>query len=227
LTSVVISIDTPQPANLYRVLNYSELPKEFGYTTQNAPSGSNFGYVDVHIPGLTPSSISNTCTLANADIIQHRAMQHANGGKTLNQIMTWFYGSVLQPGDKPTRPYWYISLLEARWGCILFTGNVVMVDEIATLLVKVPNSPDMRYMEMGRVRTFTRNDWGKMHASHPWLIHQATAERWDGTKDVHNPTPGGAAMFSPLWSPADFGLKPGGAGVVKEYWAYMATLAKV
>jgi hypothetical protein len=82
-------------------------------------------------------------------------------------------------------------------------------------------------MEMGRLRTFTRADWGKTHASHPWLIHQASAERWDGTKDVHNPTPGGAVMYSPLWSPVDFGLKPSNTNVRREYWCYMQMVEKV
>lgn len=156
-------------------------------------------------------------------------MQTANGTKTVNQIMNWFYGDTAG-GGLPNRPYWAEGGAEtttgAKWGCILFTGNQVMIDKIQIMNVKEPNGPNKRPMLMGRVVTFTRADWGVTHADYPWLIHQASAERWDSKNkvDYHVAEPG-AKMYSPLWSPVDFALKSG--ATEKAYYAYMDTLIKI
>jgi hypothetical protein len=176
------------------------------------------------IPGLGTGSISTYCKLTLDDIAKHKAMQYANGGKTINQIMNWLYGSIID-GGKPTRPYWYVSETEAHWGVILFANQLVQVDEIKTMRVKFPNGADIVDMPMGRIATFKKTDWGKTFKSHPWLIQRATSTFGE---NQHNEFPDGAERFSPIWSPIDFNLKPIISGDAPgEYWAYMDTLEKV
>jgi hypothetical protein len=218
-----VFIQYPQATQRYRVRQYGTPEmKALGYSLAVQGVPSNFAYVDVHIPGLGTSSITNHCRLSLADVAQHRALQYAQEGSTVSQIMNWFYGD----GEPSGRPYWWHTATEARWGCILFSGGLVTIDRIETQYVKVPNSPDMALMEMGRIVPFMRSDFGKSIADllAAGKIQQASAVHGD---DIFNPTPRGAVMYSPIWSPVDFDVHPVNDGLVRELWAYMPTLEAV
>lgn len=209
---------------LYRVRQYNDpMMIAMGYDiNQIAPTTlSNFEYVQVHIPGLGTGSVSTHCTILRADIDRLKALQHERDGVTVREKMNW-----LVYGGEYVRPYWggdWETAADIEWGVILFANQLVMVDRVEWLKVKVPNSPSDAIMKMGRLVTFGKNDWGKTFETHPHLVQRATAVR--GKDNIHNEFPRGE-IFSLLWSPVDFGLRPVSSSpdFKREYWAYMDTL---
>lgn len=212
---------------LYRVRQYNDpVMLAMGYDINLiAPETlSNFEYVQLLIPGLGTGSVSTFCTIQRADIDRLIALQDAEAGVTVERKMNW----LVYPGSYE-RPYWggdWRTAAEIRWGVLVFGNQLVKVDRIELMKVKEPNGPKDKIMRMGRLVTFGKADWGKTFATDPHLIQRATAVR--GHDNFHNEFPRGE-IFSPLWSPVDFDLKPVGSAPAfrREYWAYMDTLTTV
>jgi hypothetical protein len=217
---------TAEFGRLYRVKEYREM---LGYYDLHKimPQGtSNFAYVQLHTPGLGTGSVSIYTKLGRTDIGRLRAMQMADVA-SLDAKMNF----LVYPGNF-VRPCWTgvegIGWREAeiiRVGACIYTNQLVMVDQVRTLYVKVPNSPQMANMEMGRLVCFGPDDWGKTFKSHPHLIQHVTGVHDD---NVHNETPFGE-VFLPLLDPKYFEIRPlsQAENFAPEYWAYMDTLKEV
>jgi hypothetical protein len=214
---------------LFRVKFYAEMLQYYDLADiqPNVPMSlrSNFAYVQVWTPGLGTGSVSIYTQLGKTDIQRLRAMQ-VEDVASRDAKMNW----LVYPGDY-VRPCWtgidgvgWNAANSIRVGACVYTNQLVMVDQVQTMRVKVPNSAEMRDMEMGRLVTFKKSDWGKTYASHPWLVQHVTGVHDD---NVHNETPKGE-VFLPLLDPLEFDIRPESTAddFRPEYWAYMETLKR-
>lgn len=219
---VNITFPSAQPAGtLYRVKRYDEM---LAYYDINyiSPGASNFGYVQVHVPGVGEGSIAITTTISAADVLKLRDMQYAQALTVDQKMNTLIYAG------KYVRPMWtnvdglgWKDAPEVRAGACVYTNQKVMIDKFATMRARKPGvtqtGDENRYM--GRLVCFKPSDWGKTFSTHPWLIHHFTGV---SPSNVHSENPHGE-IFIPLFDPAHFRQRPESPApdYVKEYWIDM------
>jgi len=229
--SVIIITKFVENAGLYRVKQYSEMLQYYDLAEiqpdKPMADRSNFGYVQTWVPGLGTGSVSIFTNLSGADNINKLyEMQTTQENTTAEQKMNF----LVYPG-KYVRPCWtndteigWDMATTIRVGACIFTNQLVMIDRIQTMVVKVPNQGYDAPMLMGRLICFKNTDWGKTFSTHPWLIHHVTGVRQD---NIHNEFPFGE-VFLPLFDPTDFNVQPNSTNPEfrREFWAYMDTLKK-
>jgi hypothetical protein len=215
----------PPPApqgDLYRVKRYDEMPDYYNIAWLGVPS--NFGYVQVHVPGLGEGSVTICTRLTPADVLKLKAMQIPGALLTVDQKMNRliYQGKYVHPMWTNDDNNGWQTAAEVRNGACVFTNQKVLIDKYATLRARVPgqNYDDLR--AMGRLVCFKPTDWDKTYDTHPHIIHHMTGV---STGNVHSENPHGE-IFIPILDPAHFNLTPMNASVIKEYWIDLAYLTK-
>ena len=223
--SVQIFIVPTLPLNaqgdLYRVKMYAEMPTYYNIDWLNVPS--NFGYVQVHVPGLGEGSVTIFTTLTPGDVLRLRAMQYSQYFSVDEKMNRLIY-----PG-KYVHPMWtndenngWQTAAEVRNGACVYTNQKVCVDKYATLTARVPGQSYNQPRAMGRLVCFKKTDWDKTYATHPWLIHHYTGV---STGNQHSENPLGE-IFIPILDPADFSVRPQNVSMIDEYWIDMAYVTR-
>jgi len=231
MTITIITKFVENVGTLYRVKKYSEMLQYYDLADiqPDVPMAdrSNFGYVQTWIPGLGTGSVSIFTNINAGDIDGLHQMQTNQENTTAEQKMNF----LVYPG-RYVRPCWtndtevgWDTATNVRVGACIFTNQLVMVDRIENMMVKVPNQGIDAIMSMGRLVCFKNTDWDKTFQTHPWLIHHVTGVRQD---NIHNEFPFGE-VFLPLFDPQDFNVTPTSTdpNFRREFWAYMDTIIKI
>lgn len=202
----------PPETELYRALNWGEEPlvSQAGLSAlfkqdDGRVVGSNFNPLPIFSNSGTWSAIVNSLIIPREDIDKLIKLQMRDTA-SVESKMNW-----LVYDGYNCRPYWcrgtgdWKTAKKIWWGTIVFGGQLVLTDGDATFNTKLPQENTPRDVPMKRLVCFRKSDWGKTHATHPWLIHRATEVNH---KDKVNDAPRGI-IYSPLWSPLDWDFAGG------------------
>lgn len=198
----------PPDTKLYRALNWGDEPlvKQAGLSAlfkhdNGKMVGSNFNPLPIFSNSGTWSAIVNSLIIPREDVDRLIKLQVPEGEFSTANKMNW----LVYDGFN-VRPYWckgggdWKTAPKIWWGTILFGGQLVLTDGDATFFTKLPEEDAPRDVPMKRLVCFRRSDWGKTHATHPWLIQKATQV---DHKNRYSDMPRGF-IYSPLWSPLDW-----------------------
>ena len=86
-----------------------------------------------------------------------------------------------------------------RWGTIALGGNLIMVEDIVKMVAGTPDGI-RREMQMARLVSFRKTDWGKTWETHPHLVHRAYCAYKD---NQFGDSPKGI-VYTPFFSPLDW-----------------------
>ena len=156
----------------------------------------------------TVGGVSNFCRVGHTDIEYLKALQVEDEyvDKQLDwrrQKMNWlckeggtiyFWNSMV--GD-------WSSLAYILWGTIGLGGNLVQVEDVETLLVKLPNSSTKRNMPMARLRGFRMADQVRPLTDllAEGIVHRCFCAYLPDDKFGDSPK---GIVYSPFWSPRDW-----------------------
>ena len=83
---------------------------------------------------------------------------------------------------------------------MVYAGQLVAVDGEAEFFTALRGNDQTKvHVKMNRIVCFRRSDWGKTHATHPYLVVKATAVHGD---NIYNDEPRGV-----IYSPVMFDLR--------------------
>jgi hypothetical protein len=109
----------------------------------------------------------------------------------------YFFYHGFKEGSWETLPY-------IEWGTIGLGGNLVNVESVEILKVKMPEG-NTQTIPMGKIRCFQKSDQAKPlnQLLEEGLAHRCTCAYLKPVPDAYGDSPKGI-VYSPVWSPKDF-----------------------
>jgi hypothetical protein len=158
----------------------------------------------------TVGGVTNFLRIPHGDISKLAAMQLED--QYVDKVTDWrdqkmrwlvkYAGTIYFFRQLATAGTWY-TLPEVQWGTIQLGGNLVQVESVETLLVKLPNETTKRQVKMARLKGFRKTDWERPLAD---LLAEGLVQRCFCAylpNDKFGDSPKGI-VYSPFWSPIDW-----------------------
>lgn len=219
--------------NVYRVRRWGDpIMKSFGFTTTNG-SPANFQAIGLfNKANNTVGGVSNYLRVPVADFRDIAKWQPndeylAKRDDYQMQKLGWL------TGVKGTIYFWFHSNPDANgindlnyveWGTIQLGGNLVTVDNVETLYIKIRGDQPKQNVQMARLRGFRKTDWDKPLIE---LLSKGLVSRCFCVyrNDVFGDSPKGI-VYSPFWSPVDWTFIGPGQTQPDAFYVPMAWLTK-
>jgi hypothetical protein len=160
---------------------------------------SNFQAVPLFIEDGSGGGVSSFLNIPREDVEKLKGLQVPDN-YNLAQKMNWlcgYRGRIYMYDEQSDN--WELAK-SIRWGSIALGGNVVLIDDIVEMTAKPPDGIK-RKIQMARLVSFRKTDWGKTWQSHPYLIHRAYCCYKPDNKFGDSPK---GIIYTPLWSPLDW-----------------------
>jgi hypothetical protein len=158
----------------------------------------------------TMSGVANYCRIPHMDVNYLYALQVEDQyvdkvPDWRRQKMSWLCKT------SGTIYFWHAStgdwtnLSYIEWGTIALGGNLVQVEDIEVLTVKLPNATSKRSIPMARLRAFRMTDQARPLADllAEGLVHRCFCAYQKPVPDTFGDSPKGI-VYSPFWSPRDW-----------------------
>lgn len=171
---------------------------------------SNFQAVGLYNKAnKTLGGVSNYLRMPKADMNRVMALQIED--EYLEKKDAWRLQKMNWLCDKAGSPYFYfhhaqsgdwVTLSYMEWGTIAFGGNIVYIESVEVLDVKLTDGI-RRQRPMGKVRSFRTTDWGRPLVE---LLAEGLVQRCFCAylpNDKFGDTPKGI-VYSPFYSPLDW-----------------------
>jgi hypothetical protein len=159
---------------------------------------TNFQAVPLYIENGQGGGVSNFLNIPREDIEKLKALQ-VSDHFPVEHKMEWlcgFRGKIYMFDNQSDN--WHTAP-SIRWGTIALGGNLVLVDKVVKMTVKPPDKIK-REMDMARLVSFRKTDWGKTWQTHPYLVHRAYCAY---KRNKFGDAPKGI-VYTPFWSPLDW-----------------------
>jgi hypothetical protein len=184
--------------DLYKVKTWGEpIMVQQGFDWHQIKS-TNFQAVKLFIEDGSCGGVTSFLRIPREDINKLQNLQVADNYKT-KQKMEWlcsYRGSIYMYENE--HDSWETSPI-IRWGTIALGGNLVMVEDIVKMVAGTPDGI-RREMQMARLVSFRKTDWGKTWETHPHLVHRAYCAY---KNNQFGDSPKGI-VYTPLFSPLDW-----------------------